>query len=188
VLRSSIPDNSAGNNAKKNSPFFLASFFIAALCSLPIYLYRLQELGFFRSKRIRLTRNLAIYFHPKEELFMLVKYKKVFEKIAMGLLSFMPAGRELSDLQEMMKQYEENPDRQLYLWKREEDFVGVIGIEVQELTFTVHHISVNPSFRGEGIGHIMVQKVQELQEPRAMQASAGTKEFLEKCWESTYSV
>ena len=119
---------------------------------------------------------------------MLVKYKKVFEKIAMGLLSFMPAGRELSDLQEMMKQYEENPDRQLYLWKREEDFVGVIGIEVQELTFTVHHISVNPSFRGEGIGHIMVQKVQELQEPRAMQASAGTKEFLEKCWELTYSV
>ncbi|MDN7242394.1 GNAT family N-acetyltransferase [Planococcus sp. N028] len=119
---------------------------------------------------------------------MLIKYKKALEKITMGLLSFIPADLQLSTLQKTVQQYEDNPDWQLYLWKCEEDFVGVIGIEIQELTFAVHHISVNPSFRGEGIGHAMVEKVQELQDPRAMQATERTKDFLEKCWKTTYSI
>ena len=75
---------------------------------------------------------------------------------------------------------------QLYLWKYEENFVGLIGIEVSELTFTVQHVSVNPSYRSEGIGHAMVKKTQELQEPRAMQASKETKDFLTKIWETNH--
>lgn len=117
---------------------------------------------------------------------MLIKYKKSHEKVAMGLLSFMPAERELKTLQRTMEKYEENPAWQLYLWKQENDFVGLIGIEVDEHTFTVHHASVNPSYRSEGIGHAMVEKVQELQVPRAMQASLETKDFLAKCWETTH--
>lgn len=116
---------------------------------------------------------------------MLIKYKKSYKKVAMGLLSFMPHERELKVLQQTMQKYEETPDWQLYLWKKENDFVGLIGIEVSELTFTVHHASVNPSYRGEGIGHTMVEKIQELQEPRALQASKDTKDFLAKIWETT---
>lgn len=117
---------------------------------------------------------------------MLMKYRKSFEKVAMGLLSFMPKEQDLKILQNTIQKYEENPDWQLYIWKQEEDFVGLIGSEVDKLTFTVHHASVNPSYRGEGIGHAMVEKVQELQEPRAMQASRETKDFLAKCWERTH--
>lgn len=119
---------------------------------------------------------------------MLTKYKKSVKKIAMGLLSFMPNERELRVLQRTMQKYEENPNWQLYLWKQEEDFVGLIGIEGNELTFIVHHAVVSPSFRNEGIGHDMVAKLQQIQEPRAMQATKETKDFLSKCWETKHSM
>lgn len=119
---------------------------------------------------------------------MLTKYKKSVEKIAMGLLSFMSGERELKVLQQTMQKYEENPNWQLYLWKQEDDFVGLIGIEMDEHTFIVHHIAVNPSYRNESIGHEMVEKVQQLQESRALRATEETKDFLTKCWETKYSI
>ncbi len=48
---------------------------------------------------------------------MLIRYKKTFEKIAMGLLSFMPSEKDLKKLQRTMKQYETEEDWQLFLWK-----------------------------------------------------------------------
>lgn len=119
---------------------------------------------------------------------MLVKYKKPNEKVAMGLLSFMPKEHDLHTLQKSMKQYTEDPNWQLYLWKQEEDFIGVIGIELDELTFTVHHAAVNPSFRNEGIGQKMVEKVQQLHGTLAMCSTIETKDFLEKCWAVQYPI
>lgn len=117
---------------------------------------------------------------------MLIKYKKSHEKIAMGLLSYMPDERLLKTLQRTLEKYEKEPDWQLFLWRQEADLIGLIGIEVGELTFTVHHVSVNPSHRSEGIGQAMVEKTQELQEPRAMQASKETKNFLTKISETNH--
>lgn len=115
---------------------------------------------------------------------MLIKYKKSYEKIAMGLLSFMPGQRELRTLRETIQTYEINPDWQLYLWKKEEDFVGLIGIKITEDSFTVLHASVNPSHRGEGIGHTLIEKAQQLMEPRKMRATEETEMFLAKCLET----
>lgn len=112
---------------------------------------------------------------------MLFRYKKSFEKIAMGLLSFMPKERELKKLQQTMHIYEENPDWQLYLWKKGDDFVGLLGVEVAEDRFTIHHISVNPSHRGEGIGHAMIEKIQQIMQDRQMIATKETEAFLTKC-------
>ncbi|RLQ92602.1 GNAT family N-acetyltransferase [Planomicrobium sp. Y74] len=112
---------------------------------------------------------------------MLLRYKKSFEKIAMGLLSFMPKERELKKLQQTMHIYEENPDWQLYLWKKGEDFVGLLGVEVAEDRFIIHHISVNPSYRGEGIGHAMIEKIQQIMQDREMIATKETEAFLTKC-------
>lgn len=117
----------------------------------------------------------------------LSKYKKSYEKIAMGLLSFTPGEQNLNVLQKSMHRYEEDPDWQLYLWKEEDDFIGVIGIELKEHTFSVHHACVNPSFRNEGIGRDMVEKVQQLHEPLALCATPATKDFLAKCWDRQYS-
>ncbi|MBF6633004.1 MAG: GNAT family N-acetyltransferase [Planococcus sp. (in: Bacteria)] len=112
---------------------------------------------------------------------MLYRYKKSFEKIAMGLLSFMPKERELKKLQQTMHIYEENPDWQLFLWKKGDDFVGLLGVEVGEETYTIHHLSVNPSHRGDGIGHEMVDKIQDIMQNRKMLATEETEAFLKKC-------
>ncbi|MCH4825092.1 GNAT family N-acetyltransferase [Planococcus halocryophilus] len=112
---------------------------------------------------------------------MLFRYKKSFEKIAMGLMSFMPKERELKKLQQTMHIYEENPDWQLFLWKKEDDFVGLLGLQVEEESYTIHHISVNPSHRGEGIGHEMIGKIQDIMQEREMRATEETDAFLKKC-------
>ncbi|MGI2326908.1 GNAT family N-acetyltransferase [Planococcus sp. YIM B11945] len=119
---------------------------------------------------------------------MLTKYKKSAEKVAMGLMSFMPGGRDLKTLQSMMQHYEENPNWNLYLWKLDDDIVGLIGIEVNNESFTIHHVSVNPSFRNEGIGQTMVEKVQQLHDTLEMHANKETNTFLAKCKETYHAV
>ncbi|WP_100398480.1 GNAT family N-acetyltransferase [Bacillus sp. FJAT-44742] len=88
---------------------------------------------------------------------MFIKYKSSYKKIAMGLLSFMPEEKEVKKLQETIRLYEEEENRQLYLWKENDDLVGVIGIYMHEDgTPELKHLCVNPSFRDEGIGRKMV--------------------------------
>ena len=112
---------------------------------------------------------------------MLIRYKKTFEKIAMGLLSFMPEGKDLKKLQETIQLYETEENWQLFLYKRGEDFIGLIGVELTEDDATVHHVSVNPSFRNEGIGKEMVLKLASLVGNRTICPNDTTKPFIEKC-------
>jgi riboflavin biosynthesis RibT protein len=112
---------------------------------------------------------------------MLFRYKKSCEKIAMGLLSLMPQQKNLKTLQQTMVRYGEDPEWQLYLLKVDEHYVGLIGVEVKDACFTVHHISVLPSFRGEGLGHLMVEKLQKLMQHREMRTTEATEEFLSRC-------
>ncbi len=82
---------------------------------------------------------------------MLIRYKKTFEKIAMGLLSFMPNEKDIKKLQQTMKEYETEENWHLYLWK-EEDIIGLVGILYSEESnsLEIQHISVNPSHRFQG--------------------------------------
>ncbi|TWT13256.1 GNAT family N-acetyltransferase [Planomicrobium sp. CPCC 101079] len=112
---------------------------------------------------------------------MLVRYKKSCEKIAMGLLSLMPQQKNVKALQQTMGRYGEDPDWQLYLLKIEESYIGLIGVEVKDSYFIVHHISILPSFRGEGLGHLMAEKIQKLMQQREMRTTEATKEFMNKC-------
>lgn len=111
----------------------------------------------------------------------LIRYKKSYEKIAMGLLSYMPGERPAKKLQEMIQCYETDDHWQLFLLKQEEDIIGLIGIEVGETSYTVQHISVNPSFRGEGIGNEMVSQVQTFYRELACKSTEETESFLKKC-------
>lgn len=93
---------------------------------------------------------------------MLIRYKKLFEKIAMGLLSFMPDEKDVKKLQQTIKQYETDEKWQLFLWKEGDDIVGLIGgCYLDDSTFEVHHLSVNPSHRNQGIGKNMVKALKE---------------------------
>ncbi|UII54700.1 GNAT family N-acetyltransferase [Cytobacillus spongiae] len=112
---------------------------------------------------------------------MLIRYKKTFEKIAMGLLSFMPQEKELKKLQLTMKKYETEEDWQLFLWK-DEDIIGLIGvIMLDDSSIMVQHISVNPSHRLQGIGKKMVQALKELYPNKEFTSNDETAPFLEKC-------
>src|SRR5690625_4527927 len=93
---------------------------------------------------------------------MLIRFKKNHEKIAMGLLSFMPLQKDVKVLQKTMSEYETNPDWHLLLWKENEDMIGAIGLKIDnDINAVIQHISVNPSHRNVGIGKQMVQAVIE---------------------------
>ena len=114
---------------------------------------------------------------------MLIRYKKNFEKIAMGLLSFMPSEKELKKLQSTIRQYETEKDWLLYLWKEGEDVIGLIGIVIESEEIHVRHISVNPSFRCQGIGKRMLNGIEEMYAEKTVVASDETSSFFEKCHE-----
>ena len=47
----------------------------------------------------------------------------------------------------------------LFLWKKEDDLVGLVGVRMEDTEAIIQHISVNPSHRGEGLGKEMLQKL-----------------------------
>lgn len=112
---------------------------------------------------------------------MLLRYKKTYEKIAMGLLSYMPGDKNAKKLQETIHQYETDDSWQLYLLKKEDDIIGLIGVELGDEDYTLYHISVNPSFRGEGVGQEMVAKLQALFPDKKCKSTEETDLFIRKC-------
>lgn len=112
---------------------------------------------------------------------MLIRYKKSFEKIAMGLLSFMPNEKDLKRLQQTMKQYETEENWQLFLWKEGEDIIGLVGVSISDPTMEIKHISVNPSHRHQGIGKTMIKALDELYTEKTLTATEETESFLNKC-------
>lgn len=113
---------------------------------------------------------------------MLIRYKRSYEKIAMGLLSFVPSEKDLKKLQQTIKKYEEEETWQLFLWK-DEDIIGIVGIEVvNENKAILQHVSVNPSYRSQGVGREMVHALMDLLGPNVeLEPSDLTNEFFNKC-------
>lgn len=112
---------------------------------------------------------------------MLNRYKKNSEKIAMGLLSFMPDEKDIKKLQHTIKEYETNPDWHLYLWK-EEDIIGAIGLRVKDNKAIIQHISVNPSHRNAGVGKKMVREIRRLYGERyEVDAEGPVQQYFERC-------
>jgi riboflavin biosynthesis RibT protein len=111
---------------------------------------------------------------------MLIKYKCSYEKIAMGLLAYMPGEKNVKKLQQTIKKYEEDSCWQLYLWK-EDSIVGIAGITLlEDQRVQLNHISVNPSYREEGLGKKMVTALQELYKGKVV-PSVQTTLFFAKC-------
>ncbi|HLR15044.1 MAG TPA: GNAT family N-acetyltransferase [Bacillota bacterium] len=118
---------------------------------------------------------------------MLIRYKKNMEKIAMGLLSFMPEEKDVKKLQDTIQSYESDDNWHLYLW-REDDILGAIGLRLEEEQAIIQHISVNPSHRNSGLGNKMIQEVQKkYQESYTIQADKSIESFFKKCIESSMS-
>ncbi|HHY71680.1 MAG TPA: GNAT family N-acetyltransferase [Bacillus bacterium] len=111
---------------------------------------------------------------------MLIRYKKNYEKIAMGLLSFMPSEKDLKRLQNTIKLYEEEENWHLYLYK-EEDIIGAIGVKIKDDVAELRHISVNPSYRGQGKGRAMLNELSKQLGNVEIKPTEDTIKFFEKC-------
>lgn len=113
---------------------------------------------------------------------MLIRYKKAFEKIAMGLLSFMPNEKDIKKLTETIHSYENNDNWVLYLWKKNDEYVGIVGLVTDDHNIaTIQHVSVVPSYRGEGVAKEMLQEVAELGQFESVRATDETRKFVRKC-------
>lgn len=112
---------------------------------------------------------------------MLVRYKKALEKIAMGLISFMPQEKDVKRLMETIHQYENDENWILYLWKVEEEYVGAVGVHAVGDVATVQHITVVPSYRGEGVAQEMLQELRSVGGFSVLQSTEEIEPFFEKC-------
>ena len=112
---------------------------------------------------------------------MLIRYKKAFEKIAMGLLSFMPNEKDIKKLTETIQSYETEDSWILYLWKKNDEYIGTVGLVVENGSAIIQHVSVVPSYRGEGVAKEMLQEVAELGKYENVRATDEISEFVQKC-------
>lgn len=115
---------------------------------------------------------------------MLQTYKKDYKKITMGLLSLIPDLKDIHRLNDELEWYNSEENRKIYLWRSEEtdDFIGVIGIELSEEIVLLRHISINPSFRKEGISHEMLYALEELYPNQKIIGTLETSGIIAK-WE-----
>lgn len=112
---------------------------------------------------------------------MLVKYKSSYEKVAMGLLSFIPDLKDLTNLTNEMALYQKDEDHVLYLWKNQaNDFSGVVGVEVADKYIVVRQISLIPSERGEGHAMEVLDELHKLYAKHTMMGSFDTTKLVAK--------
>lgn len=119
---------------------------------------------------------------------MLLDYKNDYEKISMGLLSFVPDLKDVSRLQDEMDWYQSKENYKLYLWKSEEtqDIIGVIGVEIENDMTLVRHISINPSFRNEGISYKILEALEKRLPQKKVMGTLETASLIVK-WEQEKS-
>lgn len=110
----------------------------------------------------------------------LFRYKTAYQKIAMGFLSYIPGEKLIKQLKETIHQYETDPDWHLYLLKKGEDFIGLVGVHIEGEHWTLHHVSVNPSFRAEGMAQFMVEQMFEKYGKKKARGTKYTETFLHK--------
>lgn len=94
---------------------------------------------------------------------MLIPYNEDYEKITMGLLSYMPDLKEPAHLAEELSLYAEDSSRTIYLWQNEEtrNLIAVVGIEEEEDLILLRHIAIDPSFRNEGLSYVILDNLME---------------------------
>ena len=118
---------------------------------------------------------------------MLYKYKNDYQKIAMGLLSFIPDQKDFARLKQEIDWYQAEDNRALFLWKNEdEDFTGIIGVELNDEFIIVRQIAVSPAQRNEGVTYKMLTALSERLPNLKLMGNMETSSFVTK-WEQKRS-
>lgn len=113
---------------------------------------------------------------------MLISYNQNYEKIAMGLLSYIADLKSMERLQVEMHSYNHEENKKLYLWRDQEtdNIVGIVGVEYDESMVLIRHLSVSPSFRNEGMIYKILDRLQSLYPEQVMNGTLETALFVSK--------
>lgn len=92
---------------------------------------------------------------------MLIPYNGDYEKITMGLLSYIPYLKDPVRLEEELNRYKEDPSRSIYLWQNDEtsNLIAIVGIEEEDDFILLRHIAIDPSFRNEGLTYLILDSL-----------------------------
>lgn len=78
---------------------------------------------------------------------MLMQYKNDYEKTAMGLLSLLPDFKNLANLREEMKLYENKPEFKLFLFRdQHQNTDGVLAVQDNPNFVVIRYLSLAPGF------------------------------------------
>lgn len=101
---------------------------------------------------------------------MLVAYNKEYQKIVMGLLSFIPGLRDVHRLQREID-WSQSENHPIYLWKApySDQFVGVAVLEIGEEYVILRRLSFSPSERsGKNVYDFLSAIAQRYEHQRLM--------------------
>ncbi|UZN00973.1 GNAT family N-acetyltransferase [Lysinibacillus sp. MHQ-1] len=83
-----------------------------------------------------------------------------------------------------MHSYENDDNWVLYLWKKNDEYVGIVGLVTDENnTATIQHVSVVPSYRGEGVAKEMLQEIGVLGQYEHVRATDETRQLVQKMYQ-----
>lgn len=108
---------------------------------------------------------------------MLIRYRNDYRKIALGLLSYIPGLRNMSNLQVEFSSYEENENKELLLWRDNDGhFIAIIGIECIYGVILIRHIALTPNSRNTNLLFKVLDSVQNYHADKMIMATiAGQK-------------
>lgn len=79
---------------------------------------------------------------------MLIECKNDKEKVAMGLLSYLPDFKNLANLKDEIQLNKNSKEFRLFLYRdHNPNFVGVIGTQCDEQFVVIRYISLAPDYR-----------------------------------------
>ena len=112
---------------------------------------------------------------------MLVSFNSDYEKITMGLFSYISDLKDPSRLEEELDWYNAQDNRQIYLWQSEEteNLIGLVGVEEEDIVL-LRHIAVDPSFRNEGLTYRMLDELQKKYDSKNIVATLDTATVISK--------
>lgn len=117
---------------------------------------------------------------------VLLKYRTDYEKVAMGLLSFVPTLKKIDRLQAELQWYQESDQRQLLLWKDlNQDFSGIVGVEFRPGFVIVELIALTPAVRNADQTTTILDELADMYPDDKLMGTLATTEVIAK-WERAH--
>lgn len=117
---------------------------------------------------------------------MLLKYRNDYEKVAMGLLSFVPTFKAINRLRTELQWYQASQNRQILLWKdADQDFSGALGVELKPGYVLIRFTVLTPAERSAQNEMTMLDELSDLYPEDRIMGLLSTAKVVSR-WEQSH--